>query len=109
MTRLAVGVVLGALVLAGSLHAQGGPQLPQIRQGGRAAVAPFEMRTHLDLLAERQLAVVKGVQAPPGDRACQDSHALLASCSSARRVWRALVNRDLTAPTVTPSEKAISS
>ena len=67
------------------------------------------MRLHDHLLGDRQLAVGKGVdRAAHGFAANRRNHDR-SPTSSVRSACLARVSRDLTVPTATPSEKAISS
>ena len=54
------------------------------RERSRARVAPFEVRADRNLIADRQLAVVKCVEPATRRGAGEGSHAVLASFSSAR-------------------------
>ena len=83
--------------------------LADVGQRAGAARAPFDVRADGDLLADGELAVVKVRQPAACGGATQRLHAVLASRSSRRSAWRARVSRDLTVPTATPSENAISS
>ena len=61
------------------------------------------MRLHGDLFLDSELAVVEGLQRPAGTAAGPETHAA-DSCSTSRNARRARVRRDLTVPSVTPSE-----
>ena len=74
-----------------------------------ARIAPRDVRADGDFVRDRELAIVKCLQAPARGRAAQVLHKVLASRSSARSDWRARASRDLTVPRSTPSENAISS
>src|SRR5581483_9021289 len=80
-----------------------------VGERGRALVTPREVRADGDLIRDRELAIVERLKAPPRRRARERLHTVLASRSCCRSAWRARVSRDLTVPTATPSEKAISS
>ena len=98
---------------------QGGPIVRQALQRSSdtthfsqhlgARIAPVEMGTDRDLLADRELAIVVCVQAPTSRRAIERVHVVRASRSSSLSACRARVRRDLTVPTATPIEYAISS
>src|SRR4029079_17215762 len=74
-----------------------------------ARCAPFEVCGAGNLVADRQLAIVERLEPPPRRRAAEGLHAVLLSPSSWRSDFRARVRRDLTVPTATRREKAISS
>ena len=61
------------------------------------------MRLHGDLLLDSQFAIVEGFERPAGTAAGPDAHAA-DSCKTSRNARRARVKRDLTVPSVTPSE-----
>src|SRR5581483_2217057 len=94
---------------AGRERTQGGGEPAEVGERRGALIAPLEMGADGDLIADGELAVVKRLKAPPRRRAGQRLHAILASRSCCRSAWRARVSRDLTVPTATPSENAISS
>jgi hypothetical protein len=85
------------------------PHHPQLVQHRRALIAPLEMRADGDLVRDRELAIVEGLQAATRRSARERLHALLSSRSSSRSACRARVSLDFTVPTATPSENAISS
>ena len=94
---------------AGRERLQHRSHVPQFGEQRRALIAPFEMRSDGDLIGDRQLAIVKGLQSTPRRGTCERFHVVLASRSSERSACRARVRRDFTVPTATPREYAISS
>lgn len=82
---------------------------PVIVDHFRAVVAPLEVRSDRDLLRHRELTVAKGGEATSRGSTGQGLHTTLNSLSSIRSACRARVSRDLTVPTATPKENAISS
>ena len=81
----------------------------EILDSGRTRPAPAQVRLDRDLLVYRQLTIDKAVEVLTGVLASDVGDHLCRPNSSARRVCRARVSRDLTVPTATPSENAISS
>ena len=67
-----------------------------------------QVRLHRDLRVHDELAVVIRGKLAANLPAVERAHRG-ASCNTVRSAWRARVSRDLTVPSVTPSEKAISS
>ena len=78
----------------------------ELAQVARARRAIVQVGLDRDELADRQLAIVKGLETPPHRRAGQERHT---SLNCARSASRARASRDLTVPTAMPSEKPISS
>ena len=103
------GVFLRQRQPSGQHRLQRLTHLAHVGQRPGAAGAPSDVRADGNLLADGELAVVKRLEAPPRRGAAERLHAVLASRSSRRSAWRARVRRDLTVPTATPSENAISS
>ena len=56
-----------------------GAQLPEFRKRPRALITPLEVRVDGDLIGDRQLLVVKGMQPTPCVRAGENFHHILAS------------------------------
>ena len=56
--------------------------------GGWPVAPPLEMRADRNLIADVQLAIVKGLQPPPRRRAGKRPHAVLASLSSIPSIIR---------------------
>src|SRR5262249_48016277 len=70
--------------------------------GGAAAALP-QVALHRNLLIDRQLTVVVGLEHTTRRAAGPGLHCTR-SCSTARSAWRARVRRDFTVPSVTLSE-----
>src|SRR5439155_26604364 len=83
--RLEAGsfLVRQAAANRGRAAERGGQEL-QFGERSGAVAAQIDVRRHGNLIADRQLAVVKRLQAPPRRRACETLHAVLASRSSTR-------------------------
>ena len=75
---------------------------------GHARRAATQMGLYGHLRVHAELAVVVRGELAANQPAVERAHRG-ASCSTVRNAWRARVSRDFTVPSVTPSEKAISS
>ena len=81
----------------------------KLGRGERAGDAVVQVALHDHALFEAHLAVVELLEAVLHVVAADHVHHDRLSRSSWRSACRARVSRDLTVPTATPSEKAISS